>query len=469
MKDASHILVVDDEAPNRLALERILAREGHRVSLAEDAQAALEVLRTQAVDLVVSDLRMPGLDGLDLLRVVAKEFGDVEYILVTAYGSVELAVEAMREGAYDFITKPLKRHDVVRTVRKALEKRQLVAENKALRAQLAGGDDPLSPIVGRGPAMSEVLSLVRQVAPATTPVLITGESGTGKELIADAVHALSPRNRGPLIKLACAALPESLLESELFGHEQGAFTGATKARAGRFESADGGTLFLDEVGEMSQATQVKLLRVLQEGTFERLGSNQPRRADVRIVAATNRNLDEEVSEGRFREDLYYRLHVIHLHLPPLRARPEDIPLLAAHFLGRAARRNDRPIPSMGKSFLERLRAHHWPGNVRELENALERAVLLGGEVLEPEVLPHPISDTRGKAHITIPIGTQLKEVEQRLLRETLAYTNGDKRAAARILGIGERTIYRRLEDDRDELKEADDSDDRPIDDEPAQP
>jgi two-component system response regulator HydG len=449
MSSAARILVVDDEAPNRMGLERILRRERYQVLQASDGNGALQRMRAEPVDLVLSDLRMPGLDGMQLLKAVRAEFPDVEFLLLTAYGSVELAVQAMRDGAYDFITKPIKRHDVLRSVRKALEKRELVAENRALRARLEGSDDPLSRIIGTSAAMAQVLSLVRQVAPANSPVLITGASGTGKERIADAIHALSSRSTAPMVRLACAALPESLLESELFGHERGAFTGAVKGRAGRFEQANGGTLFLDEVGEMSAATQVKLLRVLQEGTFERLGSNRSITTDVRILAATNQDLAEAVRDGSFREDLYYRLNVIHIALPPLRDRLDDVPQLAAHFARRSANKNDKPTPSMDKEFLDGLLSHDWPGNVRELENAIERAVVLGGDVLRPDLLPPSLGGPTTAPRLIFDVGTPLKEIERRALEATLRFTGGDKKAAANMLGIGERTIYRRLEEPRE--------------------
>lgn len=452
----ARVLVVDDEIANREALQRILVREGYEAVHVASGEEALDALRAAPFQLLLTDLKMPRMDGVELLRAARVVAPDVEVVLMTAYGTVEAAVEAMREGAYDFLTKPLKRHELLRSIEKALEKRSLVAENRALRARLqereSRREGPLARIVGNSDALRRVLDVVRQVAPAQATVLITGESGTGKELIAEALHHLSPRGQGPLVKLACAALPETLLESELFGHEAGAFTGAAGVRKGRFELADRGTLFLDEVGEMSPHTQVKLLRVLQQGEFERLGGHRTLKVDVRIVAATHRDLEAEVKAGRFREDLYWRLHVIRVQLPPLRERIGDIPLLVDAFVRHFAERNRKPIGGVSQEAMDRLAAWTWPGNVRELENTIERAVVLcrGTRITESD-LPDALRAGEDESRVLqFPVGTPLREIERRAILETLRHTGGDKALAAHLLGIAARTIYRRLEELRGE-------------------
>ena len=439
------IVVADDDPALRDAVAKTLTRAGYQVVPAPDGAAALEVVRSQPVQVLLADLRMPALDGLELLRATKSIAPEVEVILITGHGGIEDAVAAMKEGAYDFLTKPFKRAALQKGVEKALEKQHLLRQNRALRRQLEDAA-PQGAIIGAAPAMRRVLDLVAQVAPSNATVLILGESGTGKELIADALHRGSPRREGPCIKVNCAALPETLLESELFGHEKGAFTGAVARKEGRFELAHGGTLLLDEIGDLSPATQAKLLRVLQEGTFERLGGTRTLKVDVRMVAATNKDLDQAVKAGRFREDLYYRLNVISIALPPLRDRREDIPLLAQHFVQRYAQRNAKPVEGLTREALDLLVAYRWPGNVRELENVIERAVVLAREPwIGPRDLPEAISGLVPEARaITIPIGTPLGEVEQRLIEETLKHTGGDKTLAAKLLGITSRTIYRKL-------------------------
>ncbi|HET9555320.1 MAG TPA: sigma-54 dependent transcriptional regulator, partial [Anaeromyxobacteraceae bacterium] len=357
------VLIVDDERPNLESLEKIFAREGWRVALAASGAEALEALRRERPAVVVTDLMMPGMGGDSLLRAVKAIAPETEVVLMTAHGTVESAVAAMKDGAYDFITKPLKRQAVVKSVRQALEKASLVAENRALRARLAelapGGEGGL---LGAAPAFRAVLETLRQAAPASASVLLVGESGTGKELAARLVHDLSGRAAGPFVPINCAAIPESILESELFGYEKGAFTGAVGRKEGRFERADGGTLFLDEVGEMSPAVQVKLLRVLQDGVVDRLGGTAPVRVDVRVVAATNKDLAAEVKAGRFREDLFYRLDVVAVRLPPLRERREDVALLAAAFLRRFAEKNGKRATGFTPAALAALEAAPWPGN-----------------------------------------------------------------------------------------------------------
>jgi len=443
------VLLVDDDASNLESLQRVFVREGFVVRTARDGREALDVLRREACGVVLTDLMMPGVDGMDLLKAIKAVAPETEVVLMTAYGSVETAVAAMKEGATDFIPKPLRRADVVRAVRRAADRAGLVAENRALRAELQRMGTPRD-ILGQSPAIRHALALLEQVAPSTAGVLIEGESGTGKELFARALHRLSPRAAGPFVPVHCAAIPETLMEAELFGHEKGAFTGAIGKREGRFGLADGGTLLLDEVGEIPPGVQVKLLRVLQEGTFERLGSSTPVRTDVRVVATTNRDLRAEVKAGRFREDLFFRLDVVTLRLPSLRERQGDVPLIAQAMLARFAAREARAVRGFTDEALALVEAHSWPGNVRELEHAVERAVLLcRGEWitpgdLPPSVVPTPSATDAPARSLQIPIGTPLEEVERRVIAETLHFTHGDKRAAAALLGIATRTIYRKL-------------------------
>ncbi len=437
------VLVVDDDEGNRASLERIFVKEGMRVSLAAGARDALEVLRRARVDVVLTDLMMPGVSGAELLRAIKELSPDTEVVLMTAFGSVEVAVQAMRDGAYDFVEKPLKRMTIVKSVRKAGERRRLVSENRSLRQELRRLSERT--IVGQSAVLRRVLQVVAQAAPSSATVLILGESGTGKELIARAVHEGSGRV-GAFVAVNCAAIPEAILEAELFGHEKGAFTGATVRREGRFARATGGTLFLDEIGELTPSVQVKLLRVLQEGEYEPVGG-VTQKTDARIVAATNRDLRGEVEAGRFREDLYYRLNVIAVTAPPLRARPEDIPLLVDHFLTVYCRKNQRHLPQVPSAVLERLVHYAWPGNVRELENVIERCVVLSQrETLGLEDLPESIIESAGAplSSLSFSIGTPLDQVEQSMIRETLRHTNGDKSLAAQLLGISARTIYRKL-------------------------
>ncbi|MCK6504560.1 sigma-54 dependent transcriptional regulator [Myxococcota bacterium] len=444
------ILVVDDEDANRLALERILVREGYDVRHAEDGRQAMQRLREEPPHLLLTDLKMPGMDGLELMRAARAVDPDLEVVLLTAFGTVETAVEAMKEGAFDFLTKPLKRAEIVRTARKALEKRALVTENRALRDELARALP--GEVIGRAPTMRVLLEEARQVAGAQASVLLTGESGTGKGLLARWLHKVSPRRDRPMVTVNCGALPENLLESELFGYEAGAFTGAKGRKEGRFDLAQGGTLFLDEVTEMSPAVQVKLLRVLQDGEYERVGGTRTLRTDARILAATNRDPELAVREGRLREDLYYRLNVIRLEVPPLRARRDDIPLLARHFVARHAERNRRAISGLSDEALDALCAWDWPGNVRELENALERAVVLcRGEVVELSDLPPAMRQARTRpAVLSFAPGTPLKDVERAMIEATLEQCGGDKALAASLLGITARTIYRREAEWREE-------------------
>ncbi len=446
--DAPVILIVDDEPNNLMSLQKIFTKEGMRVFTADGAKRALTCLRQQRVHVVLTDLMMPGPSGVDLLKAVKEVSPTTQVLLMTAYGTVETAVTAMREGAYDFVEKPLKRATIVRSVKKALEHALLVAENSQLRAELKALTT--REIVGQSASLRAVLEIANQAAPSMANVLVLGESGTGKELIARYVHAKSGRAAAPFVPVNCAAIPETILEAELFGYEKGAFTGATGRREGRFGKARGGTIFLDEIGELSPAVQVKLLRVLQEGEFEPLGGSTTR-ADVRVVAATNLDLTAEVEGGRFREDLYYRLNVIALVAPPLRNRREDIPLLIDHFLGLYCARNGRSRLTIHEEVQAKLCDYPWPGNVRELENTMERAaVLCRGTDLNLSDLPESIAQapTPEPESLTFGVGTPLAEVEQRLIRETLRHAQGDKSLAAQLLGISARTIYRKLEEAR---------------------
>jgi two-component system response regulator HydG len=445
------VLVVDDEASNLASLEKIFQREGYRVLTAEDGRSALDVCRTERVHVVLTDLMMPGMGGIDLIKTLHTVSPDAEVVVMTAYGTVEKAVEAMKEGAYDFVEKPLKRMQIVKTVRKAAERHQLMAENRTLRRELSALKD--RSIVGSAPALRRALDTARQAAPSSATVLILGESGTGKELMARYIHERSTRD-GPFVSVNLAALPETIVEAELFGHEKGAFTGAVSRREGRIGQATGGTLFLDEIGELSPAVQVKLLRVLQEGEYEPLGG-RTQRADFRLLAATNRDLDAAVERGEFREDLYYRLNVIAVTCPRLAHRRDDIPLLVDHFLDAYCQKNGKARMSVSREALERLVAYEWPGNVRELENVMERAVVLGrGPQVTVDDLPAKVAqaEQRGDS-LTFPVGTPLDEMERRVIQATLDHTRGDKQVAAQLLGISARTIYRRMGNQRDEEAE----------------
>ncbi len=438
------MLIVDDDKNNVLALEKVFDREGARVFTALSGQEALDLCRNHSVDVVLTDLMMPGMDGNELLEALKTISPDSEVVLMTAYGTVENAVAAMKRGAYDFVEKPVKRQSIVKTVRKAIEKHSLVVENKTLKKRLLKFEK--RSIIGNAPSFRKCMETAFQAAPSLATILVLGESGTGKELVARAIHENSTRSQASFVAVNCAAIPETIMEAELFGYERGAFTGAIQRRDGRFKMADGGTIFLDEIGEMSPAAQVKLLRVLQEGEFESLGGKTIQ-SDVRVVTATNRDLEDDVKRGVFREDLYYRLNVIVVNLPPLRQRLEDIPLLADHFLTMYAARNNKQIEGISPDALDLMTSYYWPGNVRELENVIERAVVLSrSSTIETNDLPSRISDEeRYQGQITISIGTPLEEMERRMIRETLRHTKGDKKLAARLLGIATRTIYRKLE------------------------
>jgi two-component system response regulator HydG len=436
------IVVADDEASARSGLATLLRQEGFEVVLAEDGASALARVQETAPDVLVTDLRMPGMDGIELLRKSREADPDLIVVLMTAFAEVETAVRAMQEGAEHYLTKPLQIDELVLVIRRALERRSLKHEATELRARLK---DRLrfDAIIGSSPAMQEIFNVIEQVAPSRASVLITGESGTGKELVAQAIHEHSPRAAAPFVKLHCAALAETILESELFGHEKGSFTGAVGRREGRFKQADGGTLFLDEIGEISPAIQVKLLRFLQERAFERVGGNETLKVDVRIIAATNRDLAGEVAAGRFREDLYYRLNVVNIEVPPLRARPSDLLPLANHFLQRFARENGKRIEAFSDDAIDRITNYRWPGNVRELENVIERAVVMcDGAALTAKHLPAGVGAVPRGA-VRIP-GSTLDEIERHAILSTLEACGGRTTAAAQMLDISVRKIQYKL-------------------------
>jgi len=443
MTRTGRILVVDDEANARTALAELLREEGFDVETAADAFKALGKHEAFGPHVVVTDLKMPGMDGIELVKKLRAADDPPAVVVMTAFGAVDSAVDAMRAGAEEYLTKPLNFDELLVVLDKVLAnqamRRETVQLRKRVRDRVAPGN-----MVGSSPPMQRVFEIIDQVAPSRATVLITGESGTGKELVANAIHQRSPRASGPFIKLHCAALAESLLESELFGHEKGSFTGAMARKDGRFSLADGGTLFLDEIGEISPSLQVKLLRFLQEHEFERVGGTQTIQVDVRVIAATNRHLKEEVARGRFREDLYYRLNVVNIETPPLRERRSDVPAIAKFFLDRYAKENAKPIETISQQALELLVAYDWPGNVRELENAIERAVVLAsGTELEARQLPAGVRPVATAGIPMIP-GATMAEIERFAILETMKAAGGSTSKAAEILGISARTIQYRL-------------------------
>ena len=444
MTRESKLLVVDDEPSARSGLEKLLRQEGYSVVSAPDGPHALALADEEAPDLVITDMRMPGMDGVELVEKLRARWPEMPVLVVTAFGEVAAAVRAMKAGAQDFLTKPIDFDVLGFAIRRALTHAALSAETETLRRQVReDGGVGLGALVGASPAMQKVYQVARKVGPSRATVLITGESGTGKGELARALHELSPRRGKSFVQLNCSALTESLLESELFGHERGSFTGADKRRIGKFELAEGGTLFLDEVAEISLSTQVKLLRVLQERNLERVGGNETVHVDVRVVAATNKNLIAEVEAGRFREDLYYRLRVVHLEMPPLRVRDGDILLLASHFLRRYAEENGKEIRGFSDAARAQLLAHRWPGNVRELENAIERAVVLSSsEQVEDKDLPTEIAPV-ARGAVRIP-GSTMAEIERYAILASLEVCDGSTAKAADLLGISVRTIQYRL-------------------------
>ncbi|MBC8042167.1 MAG: sigma-54-dependent Fis family transcriptional regulator [Rhizobacter sp.] len=440
------LLKADSKSDSKLEMKSEARPEEKQVFVAENGKDALRILADEEIDLVITDLKMPDMDGVKLLRDIKKSDSKIVVVIMTAYATVDTAVEAMKQGAYDYIQKPFRMGEIKKIVAKALENRSLLIENAKLRLQLTSKYLPKH-IVGFSPLFKEIMETAEQVAPSKATVLILGESGTGKEVIARAIHEMSQRKEKPFVKINCGALPEALLESELFGYEKGAFTNAVKQKRGRFEIANGGTIFLDEIGDMPTHLQVKLLRVLQDGEFERLGGEETLKVDVRVIAATNKDIEDEIEEGRFREDLYYRLNVIKLKLPPLRYRQDDVIALAQHFTEKFAMLNSKMIRAVSPEAIRLLEGHSWRGNVRELENVIERAVVLcNGETIQKEHLPDYITGQDSSKVISFRLGVTLEEVEDVMIARTLESTGGGKEEAAKILGIGVATLYRKLKD-----------------------
>jgi two-component system response regulator HydG len=448
MPRRAEILLIDDEEALCAAAEKILAKEGYHVTSLNTATDGLARFESDGADLLITDLMLPDLEGIQVLKRAKEIRPTVEVIVITGHGTVEKAVEAMRLGAYDFIEKPLDRTALVKAVSKAVEKQRLAEENRRLREELQQqrSEDAL---IGNSDSMVAVKKLIRQIAPTDVSVLIQGESGSGKEVVADVIHNLSQRRDNAIVKISCAAIPETLLESELFGYERGAFTGAAGSKPGKFELADGGTLFLDEIAEMSPQLQAKLLRVLQDGRFQRLGSVKDVQVDVRVISATHVDIRKAIAEGEFREDLFYRLNVVNVQLPSLRQRVDDIPLLAEHFLKKYATRMQKNVHAFAPAALEQLVKHPWPGNVRELENSMQRAIVVAsGDTIQMfQLNPPPSVNAGGESlgpSITIPIGLPMAEAEDRIIAAALNQCGGDKEKAAKLLGISSRTLYRRF-------------------------
>jgi DNA-binding NtrC family response regulator len=442
------ILVVDDDADMREWVKEDLEREGFAVETAAGGRAGVERVKAGGIDLVVSDVKMPDLDGLDLLREVREVEPSPLVIIVTGFGSIDTAIRAVKLGACDYITKPFKIDQLLLSIDKALAERALRSEVSRLREEVSRRDR-LDNIIGRSAAMQEIFALIRRVSASHANVLVTGESGTGKELVARALHAHGSRQSRPFVALNCAAIPENLLESELFGYARGAHSTARTDRQGLFVEANGGTLFLDEIAELPLPLQPKLLRVLQDGEVRPLGMNRAERVDVRIIAATNRDLERQLHEGRFREDLYYRLNVIQIHLPPLRARQEDILALADHFLARSAQRSAKPVGGWKESAKKLLLGYQWPGNVRELENVVERAVALTeGDLIGPDDLPRTMQERKSQDRIATAIaqGFTLDQLERDYIERVLEAEGGNKTRAAQRLGLDRKTLYRKLEE-----------------------
>jgi two-component system response regulator HydG len=443
------ILIVDDEAPHRQMLRAVLSAEGYEIHEAKNGQTAIAGVANQFYDLILMDIRMAGLSGIEALKEIKHLSPGIPVIIMTAYASVDTAVEALKAGAYDYITKPLDIDELKLLVKQALQFHHLEQENLLLKERLNDRFD-FSKIIGRSHSMQTVFDTIGLVAPSEATVLITGESGTGKELIANAIHQNSPRKDRPFIKINCAALQETLLESELFGHEKGAFTGALARKKGRFELAHNSSIFLDEIAEMAPVTQAKILRVLQEREFESVGGAHTTKVDTRLIAATNKNLEEEIETGRFREDLYYRLNVVRVDVPPLRDRQDDIPLLADFFLKTYAEKNRKLLKGFTPRAVDLMMRHEWPGNVRELENIVERAVIMArGEMITPTDFPEilkELDDELKSTSLNIGPGRSLKEVEKEMILRTLEETGGNRTHAASILGISRRTLQMKLKE-----------------------
>jgi DNA-binding NtrC family response regulator len=439
------LLVVDDEKNIREGLAASLEMDGYSTVCAASGDEAWELYCKGDIDLVITDLRMPGMDGEELMRRILAETPGLPVIILTGHGTIENAVSAMHDGAWDFLTKPVNLDHLGMLVKRALETRELVLRHRELEADLERGRLSSS-MIGKSTVMRKVFDTISRVAPTKASVLITGESGVGKELVADAIHELSPRKGKPLVKVHCAALSANLLESELFGHEKGAFTGAVSRRRGRFELANGGTLFLDEIGEIDQNIQIKLLRVLQERQFERVGGEETVETDVRLVAATNKDLKAEIEKGNFREDLYFRLNVVSINVPPLRERKDDIPLMAASFLKEIAAENGKTIEGIHEKAYSRLYAYDWPGNIRELRNCIESAVVMCRKpVISVDDLPPALqSSSDDEGWVKVPLDCSLEEAEKIIIKAAIGFHKGNKTKAAEVLGIGRKTLHRKI-------------------------
>jgi DNA-binding NtrC family response regulator len=440
------VLIVEDEPTTRLGLTELVRAWGFTADAAADGEEALQRITTFRPSIIISDLVMPRMGGLELLRALKDEGNSFTIVIVTAQGTVETAVEAIKDGAYDYITKPIEPQRLKILLDKIVERQETLREVKTLRRQLRE-HGAFGRMIGNSPQMRKVYQIIEQAAPTSASVLVSGESGTGKELAAQTIHQLSPRAQMPFVAINCAAIPETLLESEIFGHERGAFTGAVERREGCFELADRGTLFLDEIAEMTPSTQVKLLRVLQERRFRRLGGRQEQTVDVRVIAATNANPGEAVKSNKLREDLYYRLNVFAIELPPLRQRKADLPLLIQSFLADFNSRNNKSVSALDVAAMRILEQYNWPGNVRELRNVIERAVILSsGEFIEPKHLPPLVTDSPDvvKPTLSLTPGTTVEEAEQRLILMTLEHTRDNKTRAAEILGISLKTLHNKL-------------------------
>lgn len=443
------ILITDDEVNIVSGLKYAFEDEGYTVLSANNGLEAWHLVNTNAVDLVITDLRMPEMDGYELIRKISASYPMLPIIVLTGHGTIETAVETMRDGAVDFFTKPVDLDKLLLVVKKSIKNSQLQEQNRKLSEEIdkLRSQQKYSKIIGKSGKLSQMMQIINQVAPTKASVLITGESGTGKELVADAIVSLSDRKDKPFIKVHCASLSESLLESELFGHEKGAFTGASSQKKGRFELADGGTIFLDEIGEIDMSTQVKILRVLQEREFERVGGEKTIRVDVRLIAATNRDLASEVKKGNFREDLFYRLNVVHIEVPPLRERKEDIELLTINFLDEFNKEDGRKIEGISPQARRALLNYDWPGNIRELKNCIESSVVLAkGNIIQLEDLPPQVTQKEGeaKSSITINLPTTMEDAEKKIILSTIEYCAGNKSRASELLDIGRKTLHRKL-------------------------
>lgn len=441
------LLIIDDEKNIREGLANDFEMEGYNVKIAENGKIALDILSKGDIDLVITDLRMPGgVSGDDIIQFVTREMPGIPVIVLTGHGSIDEAVKAMQNGAYNFLTKPLNLEQLELTVKRALQGRELKIQNQQLQKEVASAKSSEA-VIGKSVAMQKVMTLVKKVADARISVLITGESGVGKNVVANAIHSLSARKENSLITVHCAALSETLLESELFGHEKGSFTGAENLHKGKFELAHGGTIFLDEIGEINQTVQVKLLRVLQERKFERVGGEQTIEVDVRIIAATNKNLEEEVKAGRFREDLYFRLNGIQIEVPPLRERKDDIPLLLNSFLEKFNKDNGKNIKGFDSKSRTVLYKYDWPGNIRELEHCVESSVVMASsDTITVDDLPPSINIDTKQEFIEIPVGMSMEEAEKIIIQQNLIANKGNKSKTADILGIGRKTLHRKLSD-----------------------